>query len=549
MLSFRSLVTASAVLASAVAADIEPKDIYCSGPVLETIQEARLFNDSKHFVDMVMKAAPQTVLSAFEALPDHSNTTLKAFLDKYFDEPSTDLVEIELPDFKESPAPLQAIKDADLKAWALQINKLWKLLGRKRVLPDGHYGSHLPTKHNLVVPGGRFRESYYWDSYWIVLGLLKSDMAETAKGVVQNLLDFVDAYGFVPNGGRIYYLNRSQPPLLSDMVRAIFEATKDEAYLAQALPLLDKEYAFWMTQGAATHRVEVQAKDGKTYSLNRYFSAGTSPRPESFREDIETASLVPDASRPTLYQNIIAAAESGWDFSSRWFQDGKTMKSLYTTDVIPVDLNAIMYRFERNLASFHKHVGNAQKAVAMDSAADARRAAIDAVLWNDAAGAWKDYITSAKAHSTIVSISDYTPLWAQAFDATDAARNARILASLKSSGLVLVAGIQTTTAHTGQQWDAYNAWAPEIDFTVEGLLRLNASEATAYAGKIVSDWVATGHSAYKQTGYMLEKYNASVVGGLGSGGEYDLQFGFGWTNGVILKFLTEYQDLLQHDHC
>ncbi|KDO18672.1 trehalase [Saprolegnia parasitica CBS 223.65] len=530
MLSLSHLLSAAAMVALASAA-AEPKDIYCAGPVLETIQDARLYNDSKHFVDMVMKASPQTVLDAFTQLPDHSNATLKAFVAKYFDEPSTDLVEIALPDFKEH-------RDEGV---ALEINKLWKLLGRKRVLPEGYYGSHLPTKHNLVVPGGRFRESYYWDSYWIIHGLLKSDMAETAKGVAQNLLDFVADYGFVPNGGRIYYLNRSQPPLLSDMVRIIWEATKDDAFLKQALPLLEKEYAFWMATGAASHRVEVTAADGTTHVLNRYFSAGTEPRPESFREDMETAKLVPEASRAGLYQNIIAAAESGWDFSSRWFEDGKTMKSLYTTQVVPVDLNAIMHKFEVNLGVMHRHFGNAEKASTFDAAAKARRAAIDAILWSDASGAWKDFILSTKKHSSIVSISDYTPLWAQAYDGSDAKRNAKVLSSLQSSGLVLVAGIQTTTAHTGQQWDAYNAWAPEIDFTVEGLLHMNSSDATAFASKIVTDWVQTGHSAFQKTGYMLEKSTRRS--------SYDLQFGFGWSNGVILKFLTDYQDLYHHDRC
>jgi len=107
------------------------------------------------------------------------------------------------------------------------LNKFWKELVRK--VPDDVFDapqrfSILRKKHPFVVPGGRFRESYYWDSYWIVLGLLACDMTLTAKGLVQNLLDDVSTYGFVPNGGRIYYLNRSQPPLLSDMVVALLEA-------------------------------------------------------------------------------------------------------------------------------------------------------------------------------------------------------------------------------------------------------------------------------------------------------------------------------------
>lgn len=188
--------------------------------------------------------------------------------------------------------------------------------------------SILRRKHAVVIPGGRFRESYYWDSYWIVLGLLACDMKDTARGLVQNLLDDVADFGFVPNGGRIYYLNRSQPPLLSEMVLALVEhdpAGVDAAFVQRAVGLLEAEYRFWMVEGERAVALQGPA-DGARHVLNRYYTASNHPRPESFREDLELAGLADCAA--SFYADIAAGAESGWDFSSRWIVPGEVRSVL-----------------------------------------------------------------------------------------------------------------------------------------------------------------------------------------------------------------------------
>ncbi|KAJ0403372.1 hypothetical protein P43SY_007123 [Pythium insidiosum] len=576
-------------------------DIFCRGPLLHAVQTANVFPDSKHFVDMPIKSNS----SVFDVLVDFQRrrlaltefrsdleteshaSLLRAFLDDHFDPPGSDLVPITPYDFQShsTPPKIAQIQNVELREWALALHKLWSTLGRlpnlettssflhaKALEDDPHLGQ---AQNVLIVPGGRFRESYYWDSYWIVQGLLVSGMPQTARGVVNNLLEYVAEFGFVPNGGRIYYLTRSQPPMLSDMVYAVARKPRnashvafDASYLRSAVPILELEYEFWMQRGPGGHAVEIVRPTERhnsrghpvsvTHVLNRFISNANHARPESYREDVDVAAEIygdtvesdhgrateTEANKVKYFNDVIAAAESGWDFSSRWLRDSRDMGSMFTSCILPVDLNAVMYRMERNLMRFHDYLGHKARAKFFRRAAEARREAIDAVLWNSTQRAWKDYNLETGQHSTIVSVSDYAPLWAKAFDPDDMERLQGIVESLKHSGLLQEGGIQTTTTFTGQQWDAPNAWPPEQDMIIEGLLFANIPESHTLARELTKTWIHTSLSAWRDTGLMFEKYNATEIGGLGVGGEYFPQFGFGWTNGVILKFLTIHQNLL-----
>lgn len=571
-------------------------DIYCRGPLLHAVQMANVFSDSKHFVDMPIKANS----SAFKILVDFQRRELsmtdfqprineshkdmlRGFLDDHFDPPGTDLLPITPFDYQGMtyPTMIANIQDDVLRKWAFDLHQIWQSLGRiynpqvKSSLLRSRRINELSSDQPadvLIVPGGRFRESYYWDSYWIVQGLLVSDMPATARGIVNHLLEFVSDFGFVPNGGRIYYLTRSQPPMLSDMVKLVArvpvnesESEYDDEYLRAALPILEREYDFWMQHGPCGHAVKLTRRNASagatgevTYVLNRYTSNANHPRPESYREDVLVAAEIfgrtmqmdggnaaaTEQHKEKYYNNVIAAAESGWDFSSRWLRDPLDMKSMATTSVVPVDLNAIMYRVERNLMEFNRYLGNDDRAQFFEQAAAHRLEAIDAILWSEKHKSWKDYDLETDTHSSIVSVSDFAPLWAKAFNASDIDRLKHVVAAFKSSGLIQVGGVQTTTTVSGQQWDSPNAWPPEQDIVIEGLLAVNTAESYSLARELTQKWTHTSLTAWKQTGLMFEKYDASEIGGLGAGGEYFPQFGFGWTNGVILKFLTIHQHLL-----
>eukprot|EP00051_Salpingoeca_urceolata_P019949 m.295176 g.295176 ORF g.295176 m.295176 type:complete len:606 (-) comp19510_c0_seq19:451-2268(-) len=314
-------------------------DVYCKGDLLDTAQRRNVFpNDSKYFVDMPMYDNPQTVLTDFDNLGDGD---LEGFIQRHFADPGSDLDRIDPPDFDaEGPWWLTTL-NSTTHSWAKGVHKIWRELTRKvtdavQARPERH--SLLWVPNNIVVPGGRFREAYYWDSYWIVRGLVSSGMNTTAEGVVRNFGHLIDTFGFVPNGGRVYYLTRSQPPFLSEMVRFLYEELKDVRFLKEMLPKLDREYRYWMQQGDTGHAVRV-VLDGTSHVLNRFVADTSDPRPESYREDIATARDEKDPDH--VYQELASGAETGWDFSSRWLLDVDVLGSIRTSRLAPADLNAV----------------------------------------------------------------------------------------------------------------------------------------------------------------------------------------------------------------
>lgn len=297
------------------AARVCDSPIYCDGPLLHAIQMSNYYPDSKTFVDMPTRLGLDEVLANFAKITNFTTREeVGQFLDENFYSAGWDTVKTEPTDWHSNPAFLNKVADPDLNRFAKEVNSRWRDLLRKfdpsRICPTCKT-SAIVTADPFMVPGGRFIEYYYWDSYWIIKSLLISDMDETARDMIQNFLDIVTEIGFVPNGARIYYLNRSQPPLLTPMIDEYFEKTKDMNFLKSAIDLIDAEYTFWMSYKAANF-----TKNGKTYKLNKYDVKNLGPRPESYREDYVNARLSPNETE--YYMAVASAAESGWDFSSRW---------------------------------------------------------------------------------------------------------------------------------------------------------------------------------------------------------------------------------------
>ena len=292
---------------------------FCSGPVLKKVQMSHIFKDSKTFVDMPLKQNWTKQIEE-EILNATTRSELKVKLEKYFHPAGTGEWHREnVSDWKEHPKILDKIRDPKYKNWAKHLCGLWNDLVRKMNnnadINNQRY-SLIYLKEQLVVPGGRFREVYYWDTYWSIEGLLQCEMFNTTKHVLENLLQFVNMYGFVPNGGRKYYENRSQPPFLTLMVLRYWEATKDAHFVIKHHKTLLNEYNFWISNRNVT--VKTQSTN---YKLCKYFCKLGYPRPESYKEDFELmikAGLENDTkAQQELYSHIATAAESGWDFSSR----------------------------------------------------------------------------------------------------------------------------------------------------------------------------------------------------------------------------------------
>jgi alpha,alpha-trehalase len=375
---------------------------------------------------------------------------------------------------------------------------------------------------------------YYWDSYFTMLGLEESGRHDLVEDMVRDFAYLIDTYGHVPNGVRTYYLSRSQPPFFFEMVGLLTRGDPTASFV-RFLKELKREYAFWM-EGAVSlrpgtaHRRVVALPDGSI--LNRYWDDRDTPRDESYREDTELARA--SSRKPEeVYRDIRAAAESGWDFSSRWFADAQTRATINTTEIIPVDLNSLLFGLEGAIGAACERMADTACAADFKRRASARRAAIDHYLWNTTARSYLDYRWTLRAAVPRISAAIVYPLFVGvASEAQAAAVAMNVVRHLLRDG-----GVVTTTLDTGQQWDAPNGWAPLQWIAVSGLRRYGNERL---AETIACRWIVNVKRVYDASGKLVEKYDVTGTGRSAGGGEYPLQDGFGWTNGVMRKLMVLY---------
>ncbi|XP_058060859.1 trehalase isoform X1 [Anopheles bellator] len=529
-----------------------PSEVYCHGDLLRTVQMSEIYPDSKTFVDMKMRKSPNETLDAFHEFMvgqnnAPSNAKLLEWVEANFEKPGAEFENWIPDDWAPRPKFLDRIQDVDLREFANQLHQIWHQLGRKMTTdvalnPDLYSIIHVDNP--VIVPGGRFREFYYWDSYWIVKGLLLSEMYSTTKGMLENFLSIVQRFGFIPNGGRIYYSMRSQPPLLCGMVKAYVDATNDTKFAMDSVETLEREFQFFMNN----YMTEVHNHQLATYG---YKSSG--PRPESYREDVKTAAIFErDEDKQDYYCELKAAAESGMDFSSRWFiKDGTNagnLTDLKCRSIVAVELNAILYWNALIIAEFYglrNDIHSADKRREYLDKAEELRKAINAVLWDEQEGAWFDYDLINKKPRKYFTPTNLSPLWVGCYDKGDTALPKRILAYIERLQLDRYpGGVPNTLQSTNEQWDFPNVWAPMQHMLVMGLDSLDSREAKELAFRWGQRWVRSNYIAYNKTHAMFEKYDAQELGGHGGGGEYDVQTGFGWTNGAAMDLMNKYGDRL-----
>lgn len=494
-----------------------PADIY--GPLFEAVQKSTIFPDSKTFVDAVAKGEPASILQDYAVASKKPEFSLKAFVEEHFELPSD-----EAGNYRSSGD----------QSVCRHIDDLWSVLQRKPVA-EKPGSSLLPLRYSYVVPGGRFREIYYWDSFFTMQGLQLAGRVDLMGDLVDNLADLAQRYGHVPNGNRNYYLSRSQPPFLAAMVDTLVQV-KGSAEYRKYLPALKKEYAFWMDGadhiGAGeVYRRVVRMGDGSL--LNRYWDDRDTPREESYREDVATAQLAAESGRKPedVYRNLRAGAESGWDFSSRWLKDPMRLDTVRTTEIVPVDLNSLLYNLEQTLEKAYRFEGDIEQAKRMHDAAARRKMAIDAYLWNSEKGYFVDYIRTENRLSNQLTAATVYPLYFGLASQDQADSVARVI----QRDLLKLYGLVTTTLTTGQQWDAPNSWAPLQWLAVRGLEKYDHQ---ILANDIATRWLKVVADLYRKSSKLDEKYNAFENSGPGVGGEYQTQDGFGWTNGVVRSFLA-----------
>lgn len=483
--------------------------------LFKDVQLQAVFKDSKTFVDLVPTASITELEAKYLEQKERPDFDLESFVNEHFENRSMKSL---------------AITTDTTKTMYEHIEDMWEKLARG---PDTlvPYSSRIPLPHRYVVPGGRFQEIYYWDSYFTIEGLLAANKKRLAKSMVDNFAHLINRYGFIPNGTRDYFLTRSQPPFFSLMVRALARTEKNMSLYY--LPEMSKEHAFFMDHdsidrpyGADKHVVQMIGGG----LLNRYWDKGDTPRPEAYKEDVHLASeKATEEEKKQLFRDLRSAAESGWDFSSRWYLEDGDFASTGTTSIIPVDLNCLMYHLETMLAQGARLKGDSRSAMHFTGIANQRKSLIQQYLWNEEVGYFMDFNFKKAEHTPHMTLAGAFPLFFGIANRDQAEKIKDVLMEqfLKEGGLV------TTLNHSGQQWDAPNGWAPLQWMAVNGLLAYGYKEE---AKEIMQRWLTLNEKVFKNTGKMMEKYNVEDLSLLSGGGEYETQDGFGWTNGVALGF-------------
>jgi alpha,alpha-trehalase len=487
------------------------------GKLLHEVQMRRLFPDGKYFVDMEPRRHPAEIMSRYRRLESRDDSTLAAFVAEHFAAPLN------------FAAGVQAHVDDARETLLERISVTWDRLVRPpQTIPA--FSSALRLDAPYLVPGGRFREFYYWDSYFTMLGLRADAREDLIEATIENCTSLIERFGFVPNGSRTYYLGRSQPPvfhLMLDLSRSNGQAAANRRFEA-----LMTEHSFWTadSQGlrpGEASRHAVCLPDGAI--LNRYWDESDGPRDESYAEDVITAQQ--SGRHPSeIFRDLRAAAESGWDFSSRWF-GGAGLGSTRTTAIAPVDLNCLLFSLEQSIARRAQELAASDIAARFEHLAEDRRRALQSYCWSEPKQRFGDCLWSTGGMTSSINAAALFPL----FTGIAHERQAQAMAVLVKRELLAPGGIRTTAIRTGEQWDMPNGWAPLQWIAAMGFDRYGQVEI---AREIAARWISTVRRDYEDIGPLFEKYDVEHQTP-GRGGEYPVQMGFGWTNGVARAFLSD----------
>ncbi len=494
------------------------------GTLFHDVQLSGIFTDSKTFADARPLVTPAEVVARYDTARRAAGFNFRAFVEQHF----------------ELPRPVgEGFRSDPSRTMQAHIRALWPILTRPPDSADAR-SSLIPLPKPYVVPGGRFREVYYWDSYFTMLGLVESGRTDLVESMLDNFAHLIDTVGHLPNGNRTYYLGRSQPPFFAAMV-GLFARATDSTRALRYLDALEAEHAFWMEGAerlvpAQTYRRVVRQPDGGL--LNRYWDDRPEPRPEAYRQDYELAQTLPAAEREAFYRNVRASAESGWDFSSRWMRDPSDLRTLETTELIPVDLNSLLYHAERTIAAlraFRGRAGDREVADRYSRAAEDRRQALLAIAYDPVGGFFYDVRWRTGERVTDrPTLAAAAPLY---FGLATPEQGVYVAARLEREFLK-PGGFVTTLIASGQQWDAPNGWPPLEWLAIEGVRRYRRDDLADAAR---DRWLALNRRTYRSTGKMTEKYDVVDVNRRAGGGEYPTQDGFGWTNGVALALAAQQQ--------
>lgn len=393
--------------------------------------------------------------------------------------------------------------ERDIKRVVKYIDDYWPKLIREH---KKDLKSLIGLPNPYIVPtdaGDVFQEQYYWDSYVIIRGLIHDPKyTKLCIGMVENFFYLLDRFGIIPNASRFHFLSRSQPPLLSSLVWLVYTTTGDKRWFKKGMQYVEYEYErVWM---GTTHLANFRLTD---IGLCRYY-------------DINAI-------------DVLAEAESGWDMTMRF--DGKCL------DYVPVDLNCLLYLYEKDMEQGFKLLGDNQKPHKYNKAADKRAKLINDYLWDDGRGFYFDYNFVKHRRSHLTTVAGVYPM------------NVGLASYRKAKGCMetikddlqakwgVVQGVRFVK---NLQWDWPNGWAPIQLRVVEGLVRYGY---ISLAKRIIKKWLSLNINVFNETGFLWEKYDV-VHGKVGVPDRYPTLYGFAWTNAVFMAFLELFDYLEEHPH-
>lgn len=366
----------------------------------------------------------------------------------------------------------------------------------------------LPNKY--IVPAHEeghefdFNEMYYWDSYFIAQGLLDEQHQELVVGMLENLLRLFERFKIIPNASRTYLMGRSQPPLLTSFIWDVFDTYHlSDKWLDRAMAVAEEEYkTVWM----GTEKPNVrQVYEG----LSRYF-------------DIN-------------YLHNLAEAESGWDMTQRF--------NHRCLDHLPVDLNALLYKYEMDFARYYRKKKDTRTAAKWEVAAEARLKAMNRLMYSEFKNWYFDYNYAKQKRGNVASLAGFYPMWAGMASDAQAKDMVKVLKRFENRGGLATTDVQPLNQYMPgnipTQWAYPNGWAPLHFIVVKGLERYGYhGEARRYAMK----WLHTNVRWFDTHHNFLEKYNVVQPEKPPIKGLYPTQTGFGWTNSIFERFCKDYID-------
>ncbi|MBI1173207.1 trehalase [bacterium] len=453
------------------------------------------WHDQKVISDAILLAPADQILAAYRADLAKGPVDLKAFFARWF----------------RPVGGAEGYRTNQTHSPTDHIAAIWPHLTRPADDP-AERSSRVALPHPYVVVGGRFQEAYYWDSYFTQLGLLRSGQFDLVRNMLDNFAYAIKTIGHIPNGFRSYFLTRSQPPFFAAMVQDYGRAVGDlRGAYATYLPMMQAEYRYFMT---SQHNVG---------GLARYWDTENTPRVEMYGTDL--AAEGETRRHPDYFRDLRAACESGWDFSARWLTDPADLGTIRTTQLWAIDLNCLLLRHEEILAQ-------ATGKTRYVTAANTRRAAIGKRFFDRERGYFFDVQIADGAVVPVTTAAGLYALYAGAASPEQARRSVEWM----EAHLLKPGGLLTSDVTSGQQWDAPNGWAPLQWIAIQGLRRYGYDDLAAELRRC---WLATCDAVFAASGKFVEKYNVLDPLAASGGGEYALQDGFGWTNGVYLDLLAE----------